>query len=100
MDTILHKALAPATGATVALPPENGKATFQIVLKGTGALTAALVLEVSNDGENWLNLVTFSLSGTTVVTDGAVSDAPWGYVRARLTAITGTGANVSVFMGA
>lgn len=99
MNTLLHKAASPATGTTTPLLPENGKATFQAVLKGTGAITATILLEVSNDGENWLTLATFTMAGTTVVTDGAVSDAPWAYVRARLTAITGTSANASVFMG-
>lgn len=77
------------------------KSSFQATVVGTGAVTATVVIDVSNDGVYWCSTVmgTISLSGTTSSSDGFVSDAPWKYVRARVTAISGTGATVQVYMG-
>lgn len=77
------KAAIQATGATTA---------------GTGSAT--LVVEVSNDGANWLPHDTLTLTLSTVVaTAGIEMDAPWAYVRGNVTAISGTGAAVSLIMG-
>jgi hypothetical protein len=38
------------------------------------------------------------LSGTTSADDGFVADETWQYVRAKVTAISGTGAAVTVTM--
>ena len=75
--------------------------TYQAVLTGTGALTASINIEYSNDGVNPCATVggTISLSGTTTVSDGFTSNSPWKYVRANVTAISGTGATVQVWMG-
>jgi hypothetical protein len=55
---------------------------------------------------NWLatGIGTITLSGTTSatapsITDGFTTEAPWKFVRANVTNITGTGATVSVVMG-
>ena len=76
------------------------KGAFQIVLTGTGAVTATVAIELSNDGTNALAtpLATVSLSGTTTVSDGFQSDASWKYVRLNVTALTGTGAAVRGYM--
>jgi hypothetical protein len=78
------------------------QATFQAVsttTAGTGSVT--VTIEVSNDGSNWLTLGTISLTPTTSgVSDGFASVAPWANYRSNVTAISGTGAKVSVFMGA
>jgi hypothetical protein len=76
------------------------KAAIQAVVAGTGAVTATIVVEVSNDGVNAIStaLGTISLSGTTTSSDGFTTDAPWKYVRARITALTGTGATVNMYM--
>lgn len=76
-------------------------ATFQANVVGTGAVTATIVLDVSNDNTYWVAtpLGTITLSGTTNATDGFTTEAPWKYVRARVTAISGTGATVTVYMG-
>jgi hypothetical protein len=42
---------------------------------------------------------TITLSGTTTSSDGFTTQAPWRYVRASVTNITGTGAIVSALMG-
>ena len=90
-----------STGAGNAVFKDSPAATFQAIVTGTGAVTATVNIEVSNDGSNWLStaLGTISLSGTTTANDGFTSSAPWKYVRANLTAVSGTGATVKVLMG-
>jgi hypothetical protein len=83
--------------------------TFQATVTGTGAVTATVVIQVSNDDTalsnpanmNWCQtpLGTITLSGTTSASDGFTSNSSWKYVRAQVTAITGTNAAVSVIMG-
>lgn len=77
------------------------KATIQATVSGTGAVGATVVIEVSNDGVNALGTSagTITLSGTTSASDGFVTDSSWKYIRARITAVSGTGAAVSVNMG-
>ena len=77
------------------------KTTIQAIVVGTGAVTATIVIDVSNDSTNWCSTVlgTITLSGTTSNSDGFTTDAPWKYMRARVTAISGTGATVTVLYG-
>jgi len=72
--------------------------SFQAVVSGTGTVGATVVFDVSNDGVNACSTVlgTITLTGTTVNADGFTTSAPWKYVRARVTAISGTGAIVNV----
>jgi hypothetical protein len=90
-----------ATGAGTAATPRGTKRTFQAVgttSSGTGAATVQV--QVSNDNTNWLTLGTMSLSlSTTATTDGFASDAVWPFVRGNVTAISGTGAAVTLTMG-
>ena len=90
------------TGAGSFLYKDSPDATFQAIVSGTGAVSATVDIEYSNDGVNALDTVggTITLSGTTSHTDGFTSqNAPWKYVRANVTAISGTGATVQVYMG-
>jgi hypothetical protein len=79
--------------------------TYQAVANGTaGAFSATVVIEVSNDGATAVGtpLGSISVSGTATAaaSDGfTTAYAPWAWVRARVTAISGTGANVSTWMG-
>ena len=76
--------------------------TFQAVLTTTaGNGTATINIQGSNDGTNWVStaLGTISLSGATGQTDGFTTVAPWKYIRAVLTGLTGTGASCYVLMG-
>jgi hypothetical protein len=70
--------------------------TFQATVTGTGTVTANVLIQCSNNGTGWLTLGTITLSGTTSITDGFASAAPWAFVRANVTAISGTGAAVTV----
>jgi len=98
---------AIATGAGETHQPWNAKRTFQAQgVTSAGAGTATITISGSNDGTNWVLFGTITLVlATTVATggpgvDGFASDAPWAYVRANLTVVTGTDATVNVYMGA
>jgi hypothetical protein len=76
-------------------PLNGGIATFQFTVIGTsGAQTATVLVEYSNGNGNWATLSTVSLSGTTSASDGFAISAPYSYIRASLTAISGTGAKI------
>lgn len=90
------------TGAGAFLYKDSPEATFQATVTGTGAVTATVTIEFSNDGVNALSTVggTITLSGTTTSSDGfTTAAAPWKYWRANVTAISGTGATVQVYHG-
>ena len=73
--------------------------TFQASVSGTGSVSATVVVEVSNDNNQFLPLATFTISGTGSATDGFTSLARWGFIRAKVTAISGTGASVDCTAG-
>lgn len=77
----------------------NRNSTFQATVKGLGPVSATVLIEVSNDGDNFLLLGTLTLSGSNSASDGFASAAPWTFFRAKTTAISGTGAVVTVFAG-
>lgn len=98
--------LLPAAGVTTTVTgdpryKDSPFTTFQGTVVGTGAVTATIVIDCSNDGVNWCStaLGTITLSGTTSSSDGFTTQAPWKFVRARVTAISGTGATINVLMG-
>lgn len=69
--------------------------THQLIVTGTGAVTATAVVEGTNDptGANgWQTIATLSASGTTAANDSVVVEHSWAQLRARTTALTGTGA--------
>ena len=91
---------APTASDTI--HPWNGRLTF--FATGTtsgGAGTATVLVEASLDNTTFVLLGTLTLSWTnpTVGADGIAIDAPWRYIRMRLTAITGTAASVDGWMG-
>lgn len=83
-------------------PCGAGEKTFQACVSGTaGNLSATVIIEVTNDQTNqpWIALGTITLPSTTYTSanaDGFASQAIWGYYRANVTAIGGTGAQVRV----
>ena len=89
------------TGAGISIFKDAPITTFQA--SGTtsaGGGTGVITIEVSNDGSNWLTLGTISLTlSTTASSDGFVANAPWKFVRANVTTLSGTGASVSALMG-
>jgi len=89
------------TGASNGIYKDSPKASFQAVVSGSGAVTATIDIQYSNDGANWCATPggTITLSGTDVDSDGFTSDSPWKFARANVTALTGTNAVVQVFVG-
>jgi hypothetical protein len=87
------------TGASSTFGPSKaGEKVFQATVTGTGAVTATVLIQVSNNVSTlgWITLGTITLSGTTTATDGFASEASWAYYRANVTAVSGTGAAVYV----
>lgn len=87
---------------------ESPWSTFQAIITGTGAVSATVTIQATNDdatfqgtASNWVTTVlgTISLTGTTTATDGFAYVGPWKYVRATVASITGTGATVTILMG-
>lgn len=96
---LLNNALAPVAGASATeRNTESGLRTIQATVAGTGAVTATVLIEFSNDGSSWLLGATMTLSGTTQASDGFAVTASWLYCRANLTAVSGTGSAVNVIM--
>ena len=98
---------ATATGAGDAWHPRDTAAnatytyhSFQAVGQTTASTGAAtIVIQVSNDGINYVTLATITLSLTTSASsDGFACVNTWEYYRANVTAISGTGASVTVYM--
>ena len=98
---------ATATGAGTAWHPRDTASiatylfhSFQAVGKTSASTGAAtVVIEVSNDGTNYITLGTITLVlGTSATSDGFACSNTWEYYRANVTAISGTGASVTVYM--
>ena len=89
-----------ATGAGTANGGPCGANSFQAVVNGTGAVTATVAVEVSNDGTNWMSLGTINLSGTTTANDvfAVGFGCLYNFSRGNVTAISGTGAAVTLTM--
>lgn len=92
-----------SVAASTRIYKDSPKATFQAVGTTTaGAGAATIQIQGSNidDVNAYVTLGTISLTlGTTLVADGFSTDAAWKFVRANITAISGTGASVNVYMG-
>lgn len=70
-----------------------GTWTHTLVVRGTGAVAATVVFEISDNGEDgWQTLCTLDISGTTEAVGGYTGLTAGGYLRHRCTAVTGTGA--------
>lgn len=93
---------ATATGAGTAVQPLGVRRTYQAIGNTTaGAGASTIDIEVSNDGTNYVVVDTLSLTlATTVSSDSFESDKAWKYVRGNVKTISGTGAKVSLILGA
>ena len=98
----LFSAPTVPVGTTVSAVAANG---LSLTLS-TGVGVTAGTVPATIFGQNWCATVlgTITLTGTTTtaiptVTDGFTTQAPWRYVRAVVTNLTGTGATVNAWMG-
>lgn len=98
--TILSAALATGAGASFRHGADyRPRRTFQAVVAGSGAVTATVLIEVSLDEVDWITIATFTLNGTNRAADLAAVEGAYPFVRANVSAITGSSAAVTVIMG-
>lgn len=97
---------ATTNTSSSAIYKESPYSAFQAIVTGTGAVTATVAIQVSNEeatgqgtNSNWITIGSIALTGTTTATDGFTTIAPWRFVRAVTTNVTGTDATVEVIMG-
>lgn len=97
LGTLLSGVLVTGAGtANTGNPAQSGTKTFHAFVLGTGAVTATVKVQVSNNGTYWEDLGIITLTGTTSASDGFASSAGWAYYRGNVTAISGTGAAVTL----
>ena len=79
-----------ATGTT-----SSGTGAATIIIEGSNLISPAAGTNV-----DWVTIGTIVLTlGTTQTGEGFVSQARWRHIRARVSAISGTGASVDAYMG-
>lgn len=84
-DEVYAQGVTPGTTMTYVSPTS---ATLSAAATATGTVNARF------QARNWVLLATITLSGTGFACDGFATMAAWKWVRARVTAITGTNAAV------
>ena len=99
VSNILNAVTSNQTSAAIAVG--GAPKTIQAILTGTGAISATVAVYAShnNSTSNGVPLCTFSLAGTTAVTDGTYVMADWPYLYAILTGLSGTAATVTLSVG-
>jgi len=85
-------------GDPIGLEQVQDSLTIQVILSGTGALTATVVTKGSANGVDFFTLATTKISGTTSATEGFTIKDPWQYIRSDVTAISGTDATINTLM--
>jgi hypothetical protein len=98
--TLLQTTTTTATGSSFERTPVGRSRAFQSVLTCTsGNCSGTVIFEASLDGDNFVTMATVTFAAAaSPQSDGFVSDAPWLFVRTRVTAITGTGASISNYL--
>lgn len=92
----IHSGNAVAVGTSVTIKKSSFSRVFQCTVAGTGSVTASVNIEASINGTDWKSIKTFTLSGTTRASDVFSSTDPYPFLRGNVTAITGTGATVTL----
>lgn len=97
--TLTNTFAAAQTGINLLAQTPASKATtwtHSATVTGTGAVSATVLVEGSNDNAAWFTLCTLSPTGTTSATDAITGISASLHIRHRCTAITGTGASANV----
>lgn len=97
---LTNQTTTPVTGVAHKVGDHPPRRVYQATVAGTGAVSGTVVIYVSADGTNFIELATITLSGTTSDTDGLAAANAWPWVRADITAISGTGATINASMAA
>lgn len=87
--TLISAKTTTGAGDWVPVRAIRDKRTFQVTVSGT----ATVAIEGSNDGVNPV-----TLQSGIVASAGFEDDAPWNYVRANVTSVSG-GGSATVVMG-
>jgi hypothetical protein len=97
--SLLSAITTVSTGSAVVIPA--GPKVIRAKLTGTGTISATINIygSTENSTSNGVLLGTLSPSGTTSAVDSITMDAPWPYIWADQTAISGTGAATTVDVG-
>lgn len=95
---ILNTTSTAATGDWYSIHPSMGRLAFHVINQPSsagGTIDSTTLIEVSNDGVNVaLTPLTFALAGVTTARHSTGSclassqDGHWGYIRARLAAMS------------
>lgn len=90
---------ATSTGAGSAVQPRVYRTvrTFHVLETGSADITATVKIQGSNDNSDWQDLATFSIDDSTSASGGVTIENAWRFIRANLSAITGTAATVTVY---
>lgn len=101
--TLLNGATATGKSSALAIPLQKGQLVFEAdgtTSAGVGSATIKIYGSRANQTTAGVLLGTITLTlGTTTVHDGFASEAPWTFVFADVTAISGTNATVTVKVG-
>lgn len=94
---LLDAATAPTTGPAAA---GSGKApTFALSVVGAGAVSAAVTIRARHGASDvWVPYGTMAASGTNTAVD-SLDGPPFAQYQAQLTAVSGTGAAVTLTKG-
>jgi len=84
LDILAPTAAATETGAWYF--KDAPKSAIQVVATAAATVT----FDVSNDGVNAVETVLGTVTLAAAGSDGFTTDAPWKYIRARVTANSGT----------
>lgn len=94
-------AAVTGTGPGGSFQDSNKAPSFSGFVAGTGAVSATVDIEVRNSiGGAWVKYGTLTMSGTTQAGDAVAGTARYAEYRANVVALSGTGAAVTVTMGA
>jgi hypothetical protein len=78
--------------------------SFQGMVTGSGSLSATLLVQASNMttptlNGHWVTLGTITLSGSTAVSDGFASEAPWQWYRGNVQSMSNASAVAQILVG-
>jgi len=89
----------PGLGAGTTIASITNDRTLVLTAAPSGLATSPGVYWVTFANNFWASLGTITLSGTLSASDGFTTTSPWKYVRANVTAISGTNAVAYAVMG-
>lgn len=85
-----------ATGAGGQVPLSGNNHAFQVVnTDGGGDLAATVIIQVSNDGTNWITPA-LTISFTAAGTDGGLIEGGWAWARYNVTDV-GAGDTLDIY---